>query len=136
MQKVIYGMPMSHISIGLSILLLILILPAIYDPKKFRTAMEEFLANNVNIRISGIFALFIAFLILNTHWTVKLNSTRSIMTVVGYLLLLKGIIRIWFPGWVKTMCRKFLQKDANIYILAAIGLVFALGIGYLGIWVY
>jgi uncharacterized protein YjeT (DUF2065 family) len=135
-KTVIQGLPMSHIAMGLAVLILLSVLPAFVNPKGYRRAMEELFANNWAVRATGILALFIAFFILNTHWTVKLNSTRSIMTVLGYLLVLKGVVRVWFPGFCRTMVTKFFKNDLNTYILATLGLIIGLGVGYLGIWVY
>lgn len=137
MKTVVYGMPMSHVALALSALCFIIALPAIFDPKKFRGAVEDFLnSGNSVIRIAGLFDLLIAFFILNTHWTIKLSSARSIMTVIGYLLFIKGVVRLWFPGFVREKARKFLQKDSSVYVIGFLGLVFAIGLGYLGWWVY
>lgn len=127
---------MSHIAMGVSVLILLIVLPALVNPKAFRRVMEEFFSNDLAVRASGLVALFIAFFILNTHWTVKLNSTRSIMTVLGYLLVLKGILRVWFPGFSRKMVTKFFKNDSGVYLLASLGLIIGLGVGYLGIWVY
>ena len=128
---------MSHIAMGLSLLFLLILLPALFDPKKFKAAVEEFLSlGNGAIRMTAFIPFFIAFFILNTHWTVKLGSSRSIMTVLGYLLLLKGLVRFWFPSYSHKMIKKFLANDKFYYAGVAIGLVVALGIGYLGVWVY
>lgn len=135
-RTVIQGIPMSHIALGIAVLLLIYVLPALYDPRKFRAAVEEIMGSNIAIRMSAFICFIIAFLILNTHWTVSMSSNRSIMTIIGYLLIVKGAIRLWFPEIVRKMGRKFMQKDSHIYVFAILGLLIALGFGYLGLKVY
>lgn len=137
MKTIIQGIPMSHIALGLAVLVLVFTLPAIFDPKRFRQSIEEFFsAGNAVLRVTALFHLLVAFLILNTHWTIKLSSSRSIMTVLGYLLVLRGIAWIWFPDFVREKAKKFLQKDSSVYVMGFFGLVFAVGLGYLGWWVY
>ncbi|GEM_PF-6910400 len=137
MKTIVYGIPMSHIALGLSALCFLFVIPAIFDPKKFRQNLEEFFnAGNSLLRVAALFHLLVAFFIINTHWTIKFSSTRSIMTVLGYLIFLRGVIWLWFPGFVREKARKFLQKDYSIYVMGFLGLVFAVGLGYLGLWVY
>lgn len=137
MKTVIQGIPMSHIAIGLAVLIFVFTLPAIFDPKKFRHSIDEFFsAGNAVLRTAALFHFLVAFLILNTHWTIKFSSTRSIMTVLGYLLLLRGIVWIWFPDFVREKARKFLQKEYSVYVMGFAGLAFTVGLGYLGWWVY
>jgi len=136
-KTIIQGIPMSHIAIALSVMVFMLIIPALVEPKKFREALEQFFnSSTAVIRLAAFIHLFIAFLILNTHWTIKFSSTRSIMTVIGYLLLLKGIVWFWFPAYICEIKLKLLRKKWALYAITAVGLIFALGFGYLGIWVY
>lgn len=135
--KVISGIPMSHIALGLSVVCFLYALPALIEPKKFREALEEFFnLHNAAFRLAAFFHLLVAFLILNTHWTVKLSSTRSIMTVVGYLLLIRGILWLWFPDFVKWTSKKIILKENGVYVIAFVSLLLGAGFGYLGIWVY
>ncbi len=128
---------MSHIALALGILVLILVLPILYSPKKFRSVMEDFLnSGNATLRILAFGELLVAFIILNTHWTIKLDSNRSIMSVLGYLLALRGIIQMWFPAFVRQKTIKWLQKDLYIYVVGGIGLLVGAGLIYLGNWVY
>lgn len=120
----------------LAFVILAVIVPAFIAPKKFRVAFEEYMNNTALVRVSALFILFLAFIILNTRWTVKLNSNRSIMAVIGYLTLAKGLFYLWFPGTVKKMAHKIFVNENLFFALMTVALIFALFIGYLGIWVY
>lgn len=131
------GIPLSHLAIGLSIMGFIFVFPALFDPKKFREAMLEFFgSHHVFLRMVAIMHLLIAFLILNTRWSINLQSKQSIMPIIGYLIFLRGVIWFWFPGFVAQTARRFLQKEWFVPAISVIGLFVMLGIGYLGIWVY
>lgn len=139
--KVVSGIPLSHLAIALAVLAFIFVLPALFDPKKFKEAAEEFFGSSDSlIRTAALFHLLVALLILNSRWSIKLDSGKnalySIMSVVGYLILARSIVWFWFPNFVKTKARKFLQKESAVYIVAVLGLLFVFGFGYLGIWVY
>lgn len=136
-KTVIQGIPMSHIAIALSIASFMFVLPALLEPKKFREAMDEFFrGGHALLRLAAFAHLFVAFLILNTHWTFNWDSGRALMTGIGYLLVLRGLLWLWAPGWVTNMSRKFLQKEWGVYVVAFVGLIFAVGFGYLGLWVF
>lgn len=137
MRTVIQGIPMSHIALALGILVLIMVLPILYSPKKFRSAMEDLLnSGNASLRILALGELLLAFIILNTHWTIRLDSNRSIMSVLGYILALRGIIQMWFPAFVRQQTTKWLQKDLYIYIIGGVGFLGGAVLIYLGNWVY
>lgn len=135
--RVVNGIPMSHVALLLAFLILVFSLPALFAPRKFGKSVENFLAAGDHaMRLTGVLLILLAFFILNTHWTVKLSSNRSIMTVVGYLLALSGVIRIWFPLWTRRMVADCVNKPWCISLAGFIGLALAGGFGYLGLWVY
>lgn len=128
---------MSHIAFGLAALCLTIAVPALFNQKKFREAMAEFFdAPRTTLRGAGFANLIIAFFIFNTHWTVKLNESRSIMTVLAYLLVFRGIMCIWFTDAVRTLGRTFLKKSYSGILIGFIHLALAVGLGYLGRYVF
>lgn len=78
---------------------------------------------------------FLAFLILNSKWSLNLKDalTLTIMTGFGYLLLIIGILWFWSPILIKVTIRRILQKEASIYVLAVLGILMGTGFGYLSI---
>lgn len=132
--KIVSGIPLNHLAIAISVTTFLFVLPALFDPQKFREAMIEFFsASNALIRTAGVFHLLFAFLILNSRYTLQYH-VRSLVPLVGYLVLGRGIIWLWFPGFVKRIARRFLEKDWMLYLMALVGILFALGFGYLGFW--
>jgi len=130
------GIPLTHIAFAFSAWCFIAILPAIFDPKKFREALDEFFSSsNAVIRLSSMVHFFLAFLILNSKWSLNLKDalTLTIMTGFGYLLLIIGILWFWSPILIKVTIRRILQKEASIYVLAVLGILMGTGFGYLSI---
>ncbi len=128
---------MGHIALGLAVLHLIVAIPALFDQKKFREGMLELIdSSNVVLRGVGFIHLLIAFFIFNTHWTVKLDDSRSIMTVLAYLMVFKGLMCIWFTNAFRALVRSFVKKNYSALLGGFLSLAVAVGLGYLGRYVY
>lgn len=131
--KVITRIPMSHTALALGIICFLLAVPAFFDPKKFKAALEEFYnAGKPVMRLTAFVFFGVAFLILNSHWSITKNA-RGILTVLGYLLALKGIAWLWFPGWVSKMKLRWLQKPNMPLLIGVVLLLASIGLVYLGI---
>ena len=64
--------------------------------KQFAELINEFTANRALVFLSGLVALVLGLLIVVSHnvWTA---DWREVITVMGWLMLAKGVIRILFP---------------------------------------
>ena len=84
------GLKPSHLAIFMAVLVLLFVIPALFDQKKFRAALEEFMnAGNPLMRVVGFVDLLLAFLLLNTHKSLNFASPLSFLALLGYLLALK-----------------------------------------------
>lgn len=136
-QIVLQGIPMKHLALFIGFIALVISIPALFNPKKFREGVEELVhSGNGFFRLGAVVHFLIALLIINTHWTIKFNSNRSIMTVIGYLLALRGVLWMWFPGFSRGMMKKMVRTDTGVYVMGFVGLLFAAGMAYLGFKVY
>jgi len=88
--------------------------------------IEEFFASRAMLFMSGLLALAVGIAMAISHSVWELNW-RGLITVFGYLSIVKGIVRIGFPE-VPKKAAGFLLKDTRIWIW--IGLALVLG-GYL-----
>ncbi len=108
----------SYISVGIGMLIWNININKLY---------EDFEKSQALILISGYFTLILGALLVQYHniWT---NDWRMLITVIGWLCLVKGIILIIFP--------KVLFKFKNIYTNVKLWWVFIiliwLWLGYLG----
>ncbi|HSX04154.1 MAG TPA: hypothetical protein VLG76_05435 [Rhabdochlamydiaceae bacterium] len=84
---------------------LICALLCIFRKKQMEQTCKEVMSTKsvlaVSAEISLIFGLVIA--IDHSIWEV---SYRGLITVLGYLMILRGIIRFAFPAYVKKFCSK------------------------------
>ena len=88
----------------------------------FRTIANEFLASPALIFLSGIITLPAGLAIVLTHnvWTTA--DWRVLVTIVGWLALVTGAVRMIAPQWVATRGRKIFANPMTPKIGAAIWL--------------
>lgn len=74
----------------------------ILNAETFRSMAQEFLRSYALIYLAGLLALAAGLAIVNTHneWTA---DWRVVITIIGWLCVIGGIIRIVFPRVVETL---------------------------------
>ena len=116
-------------------LVLVIVGLATFIKKDFvREAIRDFIDHAGLLFISATFNLILGLLIILTHnvWEV---SWRGLITLLGYLILLRGLLHLFAPGWVRRVGRDFIRWDAFIYsgvISLALG-IYLLYHGFSGI---
>ena len=94
----------------------------------YRKLFEDFIERTSNLYIGGVMALIIGYLIVAFHntWT---KDVSVIITIVGWLALVKGLLILACPKLMITLTKailknkNFLKIEAIIVII--IGLLFA-----------
>ncbi|MEK7519410.1 MAG: hypothetical protein AAB565_01305 [Patescibacteria group bacterium] len=102
--------------------------------KKSIAFEEELVKNPSNVYISGFVFLFLGVLIIISHpvWTF---DWRVIVTIIGWLIFLKGVGRIFFPEAVKRLIEK--KKGSRKFIIGEVVLlIIGLYLLYYGFLVY
>ena len=92
--------------------------------KTFLKIEEEAVKSPILVHLSGFFILIIGVLLVVSHqvWT---RDWRLVITIIGWLMLLKGSIRMFFPETVRRVIEK---KRNNYWILVAEGAFFLIGL--------
>lgn len=92
--------------------------------KTFLKMEEEALKNPALIQLSGFLILIVGVLLVVSHqvWT---PDWRLVITLIGWLVLFKGILRILFP---ESIIRLLEKKSSSYWSLLAEGLVFVIGL--------
>ncbi len=100
---------------------------AFFGADYYRKIAEDFFSNAGLVYVSGFITAVIGLLIATYHnrWT---KSWTLLITLLGWLALLKGILLIAFPQFVHTVSqRMFTDLGTRIFPYAAfcLGLLFA-----------
>ncbi len=88
--------------------------------------IEEFFASRPLLFLSGLLALAVGIAMVISHSVWELNW-RGLITLIGYLSIVKGIARIGFPN-VPQEAARFLLRGTAVWIWISIVLVLG---GYL-----
>jgi hypothetical protein len=107
-------------------LLMAIGLALIINADTFRLMAADFLKSYVLIYIAGLLALTAGLAIVNTHneWT---GDWRVVITILGWLCVIGGIVRIVFPRAVETLGASMIATTSTSWIIGE-GVVFlALG---------
>ena len=102
----------------------------------YSSVLKEFIANRALIFLTGILTLLAGVAIINVH-NVWVPDWRVIVTVLGWLLVLRGIMLLVFPLTVQVFGDRVAMSQAGVTAGAA--LTFVLGailciMGYEHMW--
>ena len=102
---------------------------------KLHFAMEENAAKNpATIHLSGYLFLMLGILLTVSHqvWT---RDWRVVITIIGWLILLKGLMRILFPGTIKKLTEKKIKNEKRFLLTEVVTFLISLYLIYQGFFV-
>jgi hypothetical protein len=102
----------------------------------YSSVLKEFIANRALIFLTGVLALLAGVAIVHVH-NVWVSDWRVIVTVLGWLLVLRGVMLLVFPLTVQVFGDRVAASEAGVTAGAA--LTFVLGailcvMGYEHMW--
>lgn len=101
--------------------------------KRFTNFVKEVKANPIMVYISGAKSLLLGLIVVVLHnlWALE---WFVVITIVGWLLVIRGLVRIFFAERVSKWLGK-LNKEAYYYTVSSIVLVVGLFLIYHGFFV-
>ena len=103
-------------------MLFVISLGMLTNQDTYHAIVGEFLHSGALVYVSGFLSLLAGLAIVNTH-----NAWRGewsvIITVLGWLMLVGGVIRIVFPHFTVSFGAAVYGSTAAVVIVAVIGLV-------------
>lgn len=87
------------------------------NPSHVKTVGKEFLKSPALIFVAGAMALIAGLAVVNTHavWT----GWPLIITLMGWLMLAAGVVRMGFPGIVASMGESMIANETVLRVLGA-----------------
>ncbi len=103
----------------------------ILNRKFYRHFMEEFCGNPVIIFFSGMLALIIGLVIVLTHnkWEADWSV---IITVIGWIGLIKGVWIIIFPNSITRVMRFYKEKEYSLLIHSTMAFILGVCLAFFG----
>lgn len=77
--------------------------------------VDSFLKNSGLMYFSGSLLVFFGLLLVLSHNVWQFNW-RVIITLLGYLMLLKGLMRLFFPVWGRNFILKTVHSNKRLYV--------------------
>ena len=102
------------------------------NPKFIKDIVKDFLGSTANVFLGGLACLAIG-LPLVTFYNVWSMNSSVIITLVGWLALVKGLMLVMFPIYTTNMYRGIITKENKDYIgwgVLVVGIIL-LYLGYL-----
>ena len=100
---------------------LIVALSLLVNQAQFRTIADEFMRSPALVFLTGLMILPVGLAIVLTHnvWTV---DWRVLITLLGWLTIVSGAVRLLVPQRALSIGRKLYAKPNVLYVSAAIWL--------------
>jgi uncharacterized protein YjeT (DUF2065 family) len=113
---------LAYLAIGIGIFI---------NPDFYKKMLSGFMENPATLYLGGLMALIIGFLIVTFHntWTMDLSV---IITIIGWIALIKGIVILIFPKTMIVLSKKIINSPIFMKIEAAIATIAGLAFSYLG----
>jgi hypothetical protein len=113
-----------------------MVIGLLHEGESYSSLMKEFIGSRALIFITGVLSLLAGIAIVNAH-NLWVQDWRVIVTVLGWLLVLRGVSNLLFPGWVQTLGDRVVASHGGIVVGAAV--TFVLGailciMGYEELW--
>lgn len=117
----------TFITAGLTLLL---------EKKLMREVLKGLISNRTLIYVLGVIDLILGLVIVLTHNIWQGPTLLVVVTIMGWLLLIKGILRMMLPtSFIKRVYTKY-YKDAPLMLSAIIILALGIYMAYAGFHPY
>ena len=109
--------------------LFLMSLAMLVHQQRFKRIMHEFLGNSALVMVSGWLTLVLGLIIVVSH-NVWVGEWPVVITIVGWIALLQGLMRIFFPDTFVKMMKDMIAKTGYllmswIWLLVGIYLIWA-----------
>lgn len=114
-----------YLAVGIGIILF---------PEFYNKVMAGFMDNPTTQYMGGMFAMIAGFLLVRFH-NVWVKDWPVIITIIGWIALVKGTLLIVLPKPFMEMSRKFLSTTSMLTIWAIVAIILGLLCCWLGFFV-
>ena len=104
---------------AIGLYLLIVGFGLLVNARIIRPMMRELIDNSALSFVSGFVALIVGILLVTVH-NIWVADWRVIITIVGWMSLIKGIALVAFTGVILNVSQKWVKNDFAYYLSAAL----------------
>ena len=103
----------------------------VFNRKAFVRVMEDFCKNAALLFYGGLLALVIGVVIILTH-NVWVANWTVIITIIGWIALIKGIWIIVFPNTVSKFMQAYQKNENLLMVHSIVALIFGAVLTFFG----
>ncbi len=113
---------LMYIAIGIGILI---------NPDVYKKIYQDFIDNGMALYFGGFTALAIGYLLVTFHNVWEMDW-HVIITVIGWIALIKGMLILVRPEAMIALTKAIIKKEGALKIQAVIVIIFGLLLSFLG----
>ena len=125
-KQIFQCLGLIYLAVGLGIL---------SNPQYYKQMMMDFKNNRASMYMGGIFLLAIGFLLVTFHniWAAEVSV---IITVIGWIALVKGILLLVLPEMMMKSMDIFLnKKNTALMVIASLVVILGVLLAWLGFFI-
>lgn len=115
----------------LGLYLIITTIGMLVNRQRVRTIVDQIVNNAALLLIAGLLSLIFGIILVVVH-NVWEADWRVLITIIGWLALIKGTIRVVFPQVSQKVLTRMMAADAGHYIISIIFLLVGIYLAYMG----
>ena len=113
---------LGYLAIGIGILI---------NPDIYKKLFEDFIDNGTALYFGGVMALIIGYLLVTFHNVWEMDW-HLIITVIGWIALIKGVLILVQPKMMIALTKAITKKEGTLKIQAVLVIIFGLLLSFLG----
>jgi uncharacterized protein YjeT (DUF2065 family) len=113
---------LAYLAIGIGILI---------NPDVYKKLYEDFIENTSALYFGGIAALVIGYLLVIFHNVWEMDW-HVIITIIGWMGLIKGILILVCPKTMTALTRAMIKKESTLKIMSVFVIIAGLLFSFLG----
>jgi hypothetical protein len=121
-SQIFQVLSIAYLAVGIGILV---------NAEFYKKMLSDFIENSAILYLGGIMALIVGYLLVAFHniWVMDLSV---IITVIGWLALIKGVVILVFPKSMIALSKSIVNSPAFMKIEAVIAIIAGLLFLFLG----
>lgn len=115
----------------IGVLCLVISLGFLFGMRHYLHVCSDFAKNSSQFFMSGVIALIVGMAIVLHHNIWEWNWV-VIITIIGWLAIIKGVVRLLFPSWAMKTVNLIIKNENLMYFFAVVCLIIGVILGYFG----
>lgn len=116
---------------ALGVYLLVVSIGMLVHAKLFKSILTEVISSKALLFLSGILALILGILLVLSH-NIWQNNWQVVITILAWLALIKGIVRVLLPQFSIAKMKKLVKHNGFYYTASVVSLIVGIFLTYHG----